>query len=166
MGVCECGQVLKICAGLSKGVAGFNIPARKATVYGAGTNPSCWTPLPIVARVAVTMLQKPDIILNRPIFICGVRNITQNNILAALETELGVKFEVEHVNVKRIKEEATKALEKGETKQALRGLSLNSQFNEEDGFADFWGKVENETVGVEAVDVKEAVMEYLKSIGS
>lgn len=68
--------------------------------------------------------------------------------------------------MKRIKEEATKALEKGETKQALRGLSLNSQFNEEDGFADFWGKVENETVGVEAVDVKEAVMEYLKSIGS
>ncbi|KAK4694010.1 hypothetical protein P7C71_g3492, partial [Lecanoromycetidae sp. Uapishka_2] len=151
---------------LNKGVAGFNIAARKATIYGAGTNLACWTPLPIVARAAVTMLENPEKILNRPIFISGVRDVTQNNIMAALEAELGVKFEVEHVNVKKIKEEAMKALGRGEPKLALRGLTLNSQFNEEDGFADFWDKVENETVGVEAVDVREAVREYLQLFGS
>lgn len=33
--------MLKPTLGLNKGVAGFNIPAREATIYGAGTNLSC-----------------------------------------------------------------------------------------------------------------------------
>ena len=111
------------------------------------------------------MLQNPDAILDRSIFISGVKNITQNNILAALEAELGEIFEVEHVNVKKIKEEALKALERGESKLATRDLTLSSQFNEEDGWADFWGRVENGVVGVEAVDVREAVRDYLQSHG-
>lgn len=137
MNGCDFSIVLKISAGLNKGVVGFNIAARKATIYGAGINPSCWTPLPVVACTAATMLRNPEAILNRPIFICGVRNITQNNILAALEAELGDDFEAEYVNVKKIKEEAIKALKRDNSRQALRGLTLNSQSNEEDGYADF-----------------------------
>lgn len=90
--------------------------------------------------------------------------MTQNNILAALEAETGKKFEVKQVDIKKIKAEALEALEKGEPKLATRGLTINSNFNEEDSAANFWHLVDNVVVGVEAVDVRVAVKEYLKSI--
>lgn len=93
-----------------------------------------------MAQAAVYILKNLDAILNRPVFISGVRNSTQNNILAALEAEFGMKFEVEHIDVKEFKEKAMKALEEGHSRQAVRGLTMNSQFNEEDGYADFLGQ--------------------------
>ncbi|MCJ1477710.1 hypothetical protein MMC13_006383 [Lambiella insularis] len=139
------------------GHAGFDIAGRKAKIYGSGNNLACWTPLPSIARAVVNMLSNPDAILNRAIFVSGVRELTQNNTLAALEAEIGDKFEVEHVDVKRIRREAHEALARGEYRQASRGLAINAQFNEDDSGANFWGKVENELVGVEPVSVQEAV---------
>lgn len=151
-------------AGLRKGVAGFNISARKATIYGTGDNVACWTPLPVIATAAANMLRKPDEIRNRAIFICGVRDLTQNAILAALEAETGDTFEREMVDVQEIRRQALEALENGELGKATRGLTINAQFNEEDSAADFSYLVENELVEVEAVDVREAVREYLKGM--
>lgn len=65
------------------------------------------------------------------------------------------------MDVKKIKIDAMEKLEKGEWKAATRGLTISSQFNEEEGSANFWDLVENEVVGVQAVDVKEAVRDYL-----
>ena len=150
-------------AGLRKGAAGFDIPAHKATIYGTGNNLTCWTPLPVAATAAVNMLRNPDTILNRAIFVCGVRDLTQNAMLAALEAETGEKFALEYVDVERIRLDAMDALERGEPGKATRGLTINAQFNEKDSGANFWDKVENELVGIEAVDVRAAVREYLKS---
>ncbi len=61
----------------------------------------------------------------------------------------------------KIKEDALKALEKADWKAATRGLTINAQFNEREGNADFWGLVENDLVGVRAVGVKDAVREAL-----
>ena len=149
--------------GLRKGAAGFNIEAHKATIYGTGNNLACWTPLPVIATALVNVLRNPDPVLNQPIFICGVRGLTQNAILAALEAEMGEKFEVEYVDIQKIRQDALDALERGEPGKAMRGLTLNAQFNEKDSAANFWNRVENSRVGVEAVDVREAVGEYLKS---
>jgi len=140
-----------------RGFEGFDIPARKAKIYGSGNNLSCWTPLPTIASAVVNMLRNPDVILNRGIFISGVRDLTQNAILAALEAETGDKFEVEHIDLEQIKEKALAALAKGEYKQATMGLTINSNFNEEDSAANFWDKVENEHVGIRAVTAQEAV---------
>jgi len=140
-----------------RGFEGFDIPARKAKIYGSGNNLSCWTPLPTIASAVVNMLRNPDVILNRGIFISGVRDLTQNAILAALEAETGDKFEMEHIDLEQIKEKALAALAKGEYKQATMGLTINSNFNEEDSAANFWDKVENELVGIRAVTAQEAV---------
>ncbi|KAL7268471.1 hypothetical protein RUND412_008902 [Rhizina undulata] len=150
---------------LMKGPAGFDIPGRKAKIYGSGNNLSCWTPLPVAASAAVNMLRNPDTILNHGIFISGVRDLTQNAILAALEAVTGDKFEVERVDVKKIKEKALEALANGEFKQATMGLTINSNFNEDDSVANFWHKVENELVGVEPVSVEEAVKAAMNSWG-
>jgi hypothetical protein len=145
------------------GPSGFDIDNRKARIYGSGNNLSCWTPLPTIAVAVINMLRNPSPILNRSIFISGVLDLTQNAILAALEAETGDKFAVEHVDVWQIKKEALEALEKGEYRQATRGLTINHNFNEEDSAANFWHKVENELVGVKPVTVQEAVRDAMGS---
>jgi hypothetical protein len=147
------------------GPAGFDIPNRKAKIYGSGNNLSCWTPLSAIAIAVVNMLRNPSAILNRGIYISGVLDLTQNAILAALEAETGEKFSVEHVDVEQIKKEAVEALEKGEYRQATRCLTINSNFNEKDSAANFLDKVENDLVGVTPVSVQEATRAALSSWG-
>ena len=144
------------------GPSGFDIANRKARIYGSGNNLSCWTPIPTIAVAVVNMLRNPSATLNRSIFVSGVLDLTQNAILTALEAETGDKFSVEHVDVRQIKKEALEALEKGEYRQATRGLTINSNFNE-DSAANFWDKVENELVGVKPVTVQEAVRDAMGS---
>lgn len=152
---------------LSKGPAGFDLVQRKATIYDTGNNLACWTPLPVVASAVVNMLRSPNPkILNRAVFICGVKDVTQNAILAALESEIGKgeeegRFTVEHVPLEPIKEAAIKALERGEWRSATRGLALWFNFKQGVSRADFWSKVENELVGVQAVGLDEAVRAVL-----
>lgn len=74
------------------------------------------------------MLRNPDPIINRAVFISGVKTVTQNAILGALEAEAGEKFTVEHVDVKEIKKEAREALERGVLAKAVRGMAINSNF--------------------------------------
>ena len=45
------------------------------------------------------MLLYPVAILNRVISIFGVRNLTQDNILAAFEAETGERFVVQDVDI-------------------------------------------------------------------
>ncbi|KAI9808508.1 MAG: hypothetical protein M1827_007213 [Pycnora praestabilis] len=142
---------------LTKGHAGFNIPARRAKIYGTGNNLSCWTPLPTVAAAVVQMLHDPKPILNRGVFISGVKGVTQNAILEALEFEMDDQFEVEYVDLRPIKEDALEALAKGMFKAATMGLAISFNFNEEDSKANFWDKVENELLDVQPVSVREAV---------
>ncbi|OJD33525.1 isoflavone reductase family protein [Diplodia corticola] len=149
--------------GLLGGPAGFDIARRKATIYGTGNNLACWTPLPTIAAALLNMLLHPSRIANKAVFICGVKGVTQNALLAALEAELGESFDVERVDIKKMKAEALELLEKGEVKKAMRGLTLSGQFNEEGSAANFWDKVENELVGVEPVGVREAVRQTLEA---
>ena len=145
------------------GYAGFDIPNRKAKIYGSGNNLSCWTPLSVIAVAVVNMLRNPSAIVNRGIYISGVLDLTQNAILAALEAETGDKFSVEHVDVEQVKKGALEALEKGDYGQATRGLTINSNFNEKDSAANFWDKVENDLVDVKPVSVQEAVKAAMSS---
>lgn len=107
------------------------------------------------------MLLHQAAIVNRGIVISGVRNPTHNKILAALETETGKELSVEQGDVKHIKSGAMEKLEKGKLKAATRGLTISAQSNHEEGSAGFWDLVEDEAVGVQAVNVREAVSEYL-----
>ena len=154
---------LRLMTGLRKGHAGFNIPERKAIIYGTGNNLACWTPLPLIATAVVNALRNPAPTLNRAVFVCGVRDLTQNSMLASLEKVIGVKFDREYVDVGKLREEALEALARGEPLKAMRGLTLNAQFNENDSSANFWDKVENSLLGITALDMTDAVREYLEA---
>lgn len=149
---------------LMKGPAGFDIRNRRARIYGPGTNTLSWTPLSTIAQAAATMLRNPSPILNRAIHICGVKNLSQTAILTALEMVLETKFHVEHVDVEKINSNAVILLERGEGAKAMRGLTIGGQFSS-DAAGEFGDLVENEIVGVEAVDVEIAVREALEKYG-
>jgi hypothetical protein len=148
-----------------KGPAGFDIPNRHARIYGTGNNTLCWTPLPTIAHAAVNMLLHPDTILNRAIYICPLPGLTQNRILAAVETVLNTKFTIDNIDVALINKNARIALERGEMSKAMRGLTISNQFYEEDSGNDFTELVENSLVGVEEMSVEDAVRDALQTYG-
>ncbi|KAF2469412.1 NAD(P)-binding protein, partial [Lindgomyces ingoldianus] len=145
--------------------AGFNIPARQARIYGTGNNPICWTPLPTIALAAANMLRNPAPAINRPIYINGVQNLTQNALLSAVETVVGEKLTVEQVDVNKINKHALIALERGEIEKAMKGLTISNQFYDGDNWSWEGVVMENELVGVEPVSVEAAVEQAIEKWG-
>ncbi|KAF2733778.1 isoflavone reductase family protein [Polyplosphaeria fusca] len=146
--------------------AGFDIPNKQVRIYGTGTNPLYWTPLSTIARTAATMLRNPTPFLNRPIYICPLLGLTQSDLLRAVESVLGAKFAVEHVDVAKINENARIALDRGEIPKAMRGLTISGQFYEGDCGNDFSDLVTNELVGVSPVSVEDAVRDAIERYGT
>lgn len=148
-----------------KGPAGFDIPKRRARIYGTGENSLCWTPLPIMGLAAANMLKDPEKVKNEPVYICPIPGLTQNKILETLEKVLETKFEVKNVDVRKINEHARIALERGEAGKAMKGLAVSNQFFEEDSGNDFSALVRNEVAGVEMMSVEDAVRDALERYG-
>jgi hypothetical protein len=111
------------------------------------------------------MLRHPEAVENRSIFICPFQDLTQNMLLSTLEKVLGEQFEVENVDVKKINEHSKIALARGEGKKAMKGFTVSNQFYEDDCGNDFRHLVENELVGVEMMDVEDAVRDALERYG-
>ncbi|KAL8692389.1 MAG: hypothetical protein Q9218_002579 [Villophora microphyllina] len=151
---------------LTAGPAGFDIANRTATIYGTGNNLACWTPLPTTARAVHTMLLSETLprILNKAVFICGVNDVTQNSILAALEAETGSQFRTKHIGIEEIRQQAAEALERSDWKAATRAMTITGQFDEENSAANFWHLVDNTAVGVEPVTVRQAVKAVIEKL--
>ncbi|KAF2028240.1 NAD(P)-binding protein [Setomelanomma holmii] len=143
----------------------FDVANRRARIYGTGDNPLFWTPLPTIAFAAANMLRNPEPIINQPIYICNMPHLTQNILLATLESVLDTKFTVEKVDIKKINEHSLIALGRGETMKAMKGLTVSNQFYEGDCGNDFSRLIENETVGVEMKSVEDAVRDTIKRYG-
>ncbi|KAF3011041.1 hypothetical protein E8E13_011040 [Curvularia kusanoi] len=152
---------------LMKGPAGFDVANRQARIYGTGNNNLFWTPLPIIAQAAVSMLEAPTAVTNRPIYICPFTKgeLTQRTLLAALEKVLDATFSVEEVDVARINKHAKIALERGEAGRAMKGLAVSYQFFEDDSGNDFSHLVTNDLVNVEMMGVEDAVRDAVAALG-
>ena len=150
-----------------KGPAGFDVANRRARIYGTGSNPLFWTPLPTMALAAANMLRNTEPTFNRPIYICpfGKHKLTQSILLNTLETVLDTKFDVTKVDVKTINENAKIALGRREAAKAMKGLTVSNQFYEGDSGNDFSHLVENETVGIKSATVEGAVRDAVKAYG-
>jgi hypothetical protein len=150
-----------------KGPAGFDIANKQARIYGTGSNPLFWTPLPVIGTAAANMLRNPTSVLNRPIYISPFPNLTQNILLHTLETVLEQKFSVKKVDVGLINKNARTVLANGgpDIGKALKGLTCSYQFYEGDSGNDFSALLENETVGVGEMSVEGAVRDAVERFG-
>ncbi|KAJ4356798.1 uncharacterized protein N0V89_004835 [Didymosphaeria variabile] len=153
---------------LMKGPAGFDIKNKQARIYGSGNNPLYWTPLPTIAVAAAAIIRNPSATANRGVFICPFApgTLTQNSLLAALETVLELQFSVTHVDVATINKNAKIALGRGEVGKAMRGFTISNQFYEEDCGNNLEGLTENELLGVEEMNVEEAVRDAIERYGT
>lgn len=150
---------------LMKGPAGFDIPNKQVRIYGTGNNPLFWTPLPVIALTAVTMILNPSLCQNRPVYIAPIPNLTQNTLLKAVESVLSIKLSVEHVDIEKINRHARIALERGEAGKAMKGLAIGGQFYEGDAGNDFSAWVENEKFGVKEISLEDAVRDAVETWG-
>ncbi|KAI4953196.1 hypothetical protein J4E86_006737 [Alternaria arbusti] len=158
------------------------MPNRHARIYGSGNQPLHWTPLPTMGLAAGNMLRNLDPIRNRPVLLDPITpssTVTQNTLLRTLEKALDTTFTVSHVDVSKIHRNALVVLEKwkecgeqGEGKaqmgKAMRGLGVCNQFYEGDdeGHAeDSERTVQNELVGVEIMQLEDAVRDALERYG-
>lgn len=107
------------------------------------------------------MLRHPQGILNRAVHVRGVKNLTQNALLEALEDQTGRTFSVERKDTGVIKDEVFGLLRDGEARKAMKGLTIWAQFGDGDEAGGREGGVDNEKVGVVEVSVVEAVREVL-----
>ncbi|KAL9113539.1 MAG: hypothetical protein Q9227_002277 [Pyrenula ochraceoflavens] len=156
----------------------FNPSTHRATIYGRGTNPTIWTPLcTLSSALTYLLLHFPSNpshkqLWNRVHYLRGIRGITgMNCILAAFEAETGGrKWDVERIDLTGIREVVEREERKGEEgrdeKALVRGLTLLAQFGEEEGVADFGGKVMDGDggLGVVGVSVEEAVREWVRGL--
>ncbi|KAI4694620.1 hypothetical protein J4E81_006218 [Alternaria sp. BMP 2799] len=158
------------------------IPNRRARIYGSGNQPLHWTPLPTMGLAAGNMLRSPDAILNRPVLLDPISppsTVTQHTLLRTLEKALDTTFTISHVDVDKIHRNALVVLEKwkegGEQEEekaqmgkAMKGLGVCNQFYEGDdeGHAeDLERTVQNELVGVETMQLEDAVRDALERYG-
>lgn len=151
-----------------KGPAGFNIKDRQARIYGTGENALYWTPLSVIGKAVVSMLEKNEAVANRGLFISPFAPgaLTQNKLLATLEKVLDAKFEVTKVDIAEINRNAKISLEKGEFRKAMRGFTFTNQFYEKDCGNNLEGMTENDLLGIEEMSVEEAVKQALEIYGT
>lgn len=148
-----------------RGPAGFDLKNRRARIYGTGNNPLYWTPLPSIATAVVNMLQNPGAVSNRPIYICPFDRLTQNLILEAVQKIVGSRFDVEAVDVKKMNENAKLAIAQGQAAKAIKTLALSNQFYEGDSGNNFSHLIENETVGIKAMSIEDAIQDAIARYG-
>ncbi|KAF2625773.1 NAD(P)-binding protein [Macroventuria anomochaeta] len=152
---------------LMKGPAGFDVANRRARIYGTGENSLFWTPLPVIARAAGNILKRPNVVANRPIYICPFAKgeLTQRSLLTTLQDVLDAEFAIEEVDLVKINKNARIALERGEAGKAMKGLVVSNQFYEEDSGNDFSHLIQNAVVGVDLMSVEEAVRDAIARWG-
>jgi nucleoside-diphosphate-sugar epimerase len=82
---------------LRVGFTGFDLKTHTATVWDNGTNVWSATNLATVGKAVVSVLLRPEETKNRHSFIQSF-NVSQNDVLAALEKATGTKWQVNHVD--------------------------------------------------------------------
>ncbi|KAL9099209.1 MAG: hypothetical protein Q9187_009530 [Circinaria calcarea] len=146
--------------GLQTGVLGFSIPTHTATIYDSGNTRIDTTTLPTIGTAVVKVLLQPSRTANRFIYISSFTT-SQNEILAALETASGAKWEVRHEMTEALTTRGRERLEKGDMSAVpdlmvatVYGKDRGSAYNEEEELA-------NEMLGLPKESLEEVVKELL-----
>jgi len=145
--------------GLKVGSLGFNIPNKTATIFDSGNEPFQGTNLASIGAAIASVLQHPSLTANKYLRIASF-TVTQNQILAILESETGTKWEV----VKKSTDESAKV---GQEKLAKGDYSAFGDFLKPYLFKDGHGHVASESelanglLGLKKEDLKATLKAYL-----
>lgn len=148
---------------MKTGFLAVDIPNRTATVIDSGNEPFSTTNLTQIARGVVGVLQDPAQTANQYLMIRSMTT-TQNAILAALEAELGVKFDVQHItgaDSERIGDEKVAA---GQYYRGFWDHVYQYQWADGAGHALRDEDCANQLLGLEDEDVRQSVRDVLAAM--
>ncbi|KAF7547526.1 hypothetical protein G7Z17_g7687 [Cylindrodendrum hubeiense] len=104
------------------GFAGWNVPARTATIYDGGEIPFEATNLDQTGRAVAKSLKHFELTKNQYVYANSF-TITQNQVLKALEKATGEKFEVSHGSAEAVWQEGAKPENSGQVTGILSLLT-------------------------------------------
>ena len=147
--------------GLKDGFLGFDLKTKTATICDSGDTMTNFTMLDTVGQATVGILTHPAETANRYVFINSFR-ATQNDILKALETVTGGKWNVKKTTCEDESRLGREMMEKGNWSgvgHAIMGASYNG------GKYDFaqGRKLDNQLLGVPHVEDLEKTIELIVS---
>lgn len=142
--------------GLRVKFIGFDIPGRKAKIYGDGTRKINTTTLDSIAQSVVGVLSNPAPFKNKYVRVHDFY-VSQNEIKAALESVTGSPFEVETVDVDALEENTSAGLARGEyTHENIYGLITAYIFGKTSSAS--WGEEdESGAVGLTKKDLQTEI---------
>lgn len=91
---------------------GWDIPARRATVYESGNQPYEATNVRQIGRAVASILKNPEETKNKYIYVNSF-TLTQNQVLGALENAIGTKLQVTRTTTKEILQAGYRNIESG-----------------------------------------------------
>ena len=145
--------------GLKDGFLGFDLKTKTATIYDSGDTVTNFTNLDAVGQATLGILVHPAETANRYVFINSFR-VTQNEILKALETAAGEKWNIKKTTCEEESRLGREMMEKGDWRgvgHAIMGASYSG------GKYDFaqGRELDNQLLGVPHVEDLEKTIELI-----
>ncbi|KAI9663108.1 MAG: hypothetical protein M1821_008156 [Bathelium mastoideum] len=154
--------VLKIGGGLM----GWDIPARRATVFDSGDQPYEATNMRQIGRAVAGILKHPEGTKNRYVYVNSF-TVTQNQVITAVEKASGDKFEVSKMTTRDLRDEGYRNAEKGNLELGFPQVVTSAIYGH-GGLNNFSAHKElaNETLGLPKESLEETIAEVLEEMRS
>ena len=146
--------------GFDNGFLGFDIPNHSALLYDGGKNRTSGTTLPNVAKAVVGVLRRPELTLNKRIFIADA-TITQQEALGLFEKYTNAKWTVKNVSIDDTRKKAAENLATGNFPQAFAGYIMVLAYSDSKANI-FEGKTSNKDLGVPTLSLDQIVKEAVE----
>ncbi|KAK2731798.1 hypothetical protein FQN55_004455 [Onygenales sp. PD_40] len=145
--------------GIEHGFLQYDIPNKTAVIWDEGDVPVTQSTLAQIGRATVAVLEHPSETANQYVYISSY-TATANDILAALESATGSKWNVQKVDLQeKLAEERVKAKQGEMVHETVRNIIRAACYSKE-GYCDFRENLWNDRLGLKEESL-EAVIQGL-----
>ena len=116
-----------------------------------------------MAQSVVSILLSPDQTANQYLLIRSFV-VTQNDVLAALESATGTKWKVIQMNADEVRQQGWKLVETGKPQDGIPKVVQGSLFNDQTDFVAVKEQLANGLLSLPHVDLNEYVMSLVAQV--
>ncbi|KUI55744.1 hypothetical protein VP1G_03147 [Cytospora mali] len=143
---------------------GFDLKAKKATIYDSGNEPFQTSNLGFIAKAVGSILKHPNETANRYILVASFQP-TLNQILQILEDETGSKWAVENVSTQDLQKAGEEKLAKGDF-SAFRELLRVHLYRDGEGHPVPADEKANNLLELPEEDLRGTIRKWVASAGT
>ncbi|KUI63336.1 Uncharacterized protein ycf39 [Cytospora mali] len=146
------------------GAFGFDLKAKKATIYDSGNEPFQTSNLGFIAKAVGSVLKHPNETANRYLLVASFQP-TLNQILQILEDENGSKWAVDNVSTQDLQKAGEEKLAKGDF-SAFRELLRVHLYRDGEGHPVPADELANDLLELPEEDLRGTIRKWLESAGT